>query len=58
MKLIYTGALPSGSVTFNGRDYLFKKGETIEVPEELGKELRPSKDWKEATEKKSDKENK
>lgn len=53
MKLIYTGPFPQVSVTDpdTGIEYPATRGEPIEVPDALGRAIRPSTDWKEARQK-------
>lgn len=54
MKLIYIGGWPSGSVKDprTGTDCEFKRGEPIELPEALAKELLARGDWETAGAKK------
>lgn len=49
MKILYTGPFPQVSVTDpeTGIEYPATRGEPIEVPDALGRALRPSPDWKE-----------
>ena len=53
MKLIYTGPLPNGTIQVDlEKEIAFTRGVPVEVPDEIGRKLRPADEWKEHREKK------
>jgi hypothetical protein len=48
-KIVYIGALPSGHVEHGGKRYPFKRGEAVEVPDEVEaiKSKQEPNDWRE-----------
>lgn len=48
MKVVYVGDLPNGSVDFRGATMNFKKGQPLEVSEDLAAALLKTPVWQEA----------